>query len=132
MNGGVSTLPAGRPKVLIVDDQPLNLHLLYNILQPHYEVFAATSGAQAVALAASAAPAAVLMDVLMPGMDGLAACAAIKGSARCAAIPVLLVSSQHGNAELRAGRAAGAAGFIAKPIEPADVLARLRRHLSAP
>jgi CheY-like chemotaxis protein len=119
-----------RKTVLVVDDAPENIRVLTTILSDRYKVKAATSGEKALQIcAADPLPAAVLLDVLMPGMDGWAVCRALKGQARTAGMPVLFVSGLTDDAERARAQAEGAADFITKPLDPADVLARVAAQL---
>ena len=95
-----------------------------------FEVVEATTGAEAVALATYYCPAAVIMDLAMPVMDGLEATRCLKRDPRTAAVPVLMVTA-HTSAEHRhAAQLAGCAAFLPKPAEPHELLSELRRVLA--
>jgi diguanylate cyclase (GGDEF)-like protein len=104
----------GRPQLLIVDDQPINIRLLNQIFEADHEVFVATSGEDALAFCRTHLPDLILLDVLMPGLNGYEVCRRLKLDQRTCEIPVIFVTSQSDSAEEEDGLAAGAADFIAK------------------
>jgi len=120
----------GKPKVLVVDDQPLPMELLVQTLCDDYQLYMATSGEQALALCRSDPPDLVLLDVLMPGMDGFSVCKALKANPATAAIPVIFVTARADPGQETHGLSLGAVDFIAKPINPAVVRARVHTHLT--
>ena len=93
------------PRLLIVDDEPVNIHSLYPLFADDYEVFMATSGQEALAMCHQNQPDLVLLDVLMPDMDGLEVCRQLKAESDTAAIPVIFVTfaAQSGGRVGRAG-----------------------------
>ena len=119
-------------KILVVDDDPTILRIasLSLVKKGGHEVLTAAGGAEALALAAQAAPDLLLLDMNMPGLDGYETCRAFKADPRLAAIPVIFLSAETGPAEAARRGSAGALGFIAKPFNPAtlndQVLAMLR------
>jgi putative two-component system response regulator len=116
--------------LLIVDDTPENLFLLGELLQPHYRVRAANSGRRALEVARSTpAPDLVLLDVMMPEMDGYTVLARLKADPATATIPVIFVTALDGGADEERGLAAGAVDYISKPIKPAVLMARVKAHL---
>lgn len=119
-----------RAKLLIVDDQPFNIQALHRVLGDEHQVFMATSGEQALAVAREQQPDLVLLDVVMPGMDGFETCQRMKADEALQDTPIVFVTA-HGDAvaETR-GLEAGAVDFIAKPINPNVVRARVRTHLT--
>ncbi|MCK2088877.1 response regulator [Thauera aromatica] len=120
-----------RPRLLIVDDQPINLQSLYQIFQANHEVFVATSGQQALDFCHSKPPPdLILLDVVMPGMDGLETCRQLKAEPAFADIPVIFVTAGTTPADEAAALEAGGVDFIAKPFNPAVVRARVRTHLT--
>jgi len=112
-------------RLLIVDDQPLNIRQLHQIFQADYQVFVATSGADALAFCQTQVPDLILLDVVMPGLDGYAVCRRLKLDPRTCEIPVVFVTSQSDSTEEEDGLAAGAADFIAKTASANVMRARI-------
>lgn len=123
-----SALPE-RPRVLVIDDSLTMRHMLGAILKPEYEVTLAASGAEGLALAASVVPALVLLDVVMPDLDGYEVLRRLKANARTAAIPVVFVTGLDGPSESATGGVADVVGYVAKPLKPESVRAEVARHL---
>ncbi len=120
-----------QPTLLIVDDQPENLAVLSALLQPHYLVRAARSGEQALRAANThPTPDLVLLDVMMPGMDGYSVLARLRDSPDTAGIPVMFITALAAEEDEQKGFEVGAVDYITKPIKPATVLARVRTHLA--
>jgi len=116
------------PKILIVDDTPTNIDLLSATLGDQAcELMAATSGARALELAARDAPDLVLLDVMMPGMDGFEVCRRLKGDPATADIPVIFVTAR--TEDVSTGFASGGSDYISKPINADEVRARVRYQL---
>ncbi|HEX5802268.1 MAG TPA: HD domain-containing phosphohydrolase [Azospira sp.] len=116
--------------VLIVDDSPENLAVLAELLQPEFRVRVATCGEDALALAHSEPrPELVLLDVMMPGMDGYEVFTRLRGAADTAAIPVIFVTAMGSVADELHGLDLGAVDYISKPVVPPIVLARVRTQL---
>ena len=118
-----------RPRVLIVDDQPANLQALYQVFAGDHQVFMATSGEQALKVCAEKLPDVILLDVVMPGIDGHEVCRRLKRDPSLREIPVIFVTAHDDEAAEEAGLDAGAVDFISKPIKPRIVAARVRTHL---
>ncbi|MBL8435889.1 MAG: response regulator, partial [Zoogloea sp.] len=124
-----SDAPA-RQTVLIVDDTPQNLTILGELLQPYYRVRAANSGERALRAAGlEPPPDLILLDVMMPGMDGYAVLEHLRAEPRTAHVPVIFVTAMNGVENEERGLELGAVDYITKPINPAVVLARVRTHL---
>jgi two-component system sensor histidine kinase/response regulator len=119
-----------RSCVLVVDDQPINIRMLYQALSDEHRVLQATSGERALNLCREESPDLVLLDVVMPGIDGLEVCRRLKADPQTRAIPVIFVTAHHDPADETRGLDAGAVDFIAKPISPAVVRSRVRTHLA--
>lgn len=119
-----------QPNILIVDDVPENLSVLGELLQPTYRVRAANSGARALQIAQSNPPPdLILLDVMMPGMDGYQVLAQLRERADTRDIPVIFVTAMDGTDDEEKGLDLGAVDYITKPIRPAIVLARVRAQL---
>jgi two-component system sensor histidine kinase/response regulator len=117
----------GRPLVLVVDDEPKNVQLLTDLLESrNYAVCPAADGEQALALARDRLPDVVLLDVMMPRLNGFEVCRRLKSEHKTAIIPVLLVTSLDARQDRLAGIDAGANDFITKPIDSADLILRVR------
>lgn len=119
----------GKPRLLVVDDQPINIQVMYQIFAADYQVFMATSGAQALAICKDKPPDLVLLDVVMPGMDGFEVCTQLKADEATRNIPVIFVTAHDDAAQETRGLEVGAVDFIAKPVNPAVVRARVKTHL---
>ena len=119
-----------RPRLLLVDDEPTNLQVLRQILQQDYRLLFATDGARALELARAQQPDLILLDVMMPGMDGLAVCQALKAEAASAAIPVIFVTALSDSLDEARGFDVGCVDYISKPVSAPVVRARVRTHLS--
>ncbi|ARJ65898.1 hypothetical protein WV31_09625 [Magnetospirillum sp. ME-1] len=115
--------------VLIVDDTPENLDLLKAILAPHYKVKAAINGEAALRLAAAAPPDIVLLDVMMPGLNGYEVCERMMADTALRHIPVVLVTALAESMDDGKGFAAGAVDYITKPVSAPVVLNRVKSHL---
>ncbi len=125
-------LTVGNTTILIVDDEPANLSLLSHLLRPQYQVRAANSGENALRAATSEPrPDLILLDVMMPGMDGEEVLARLRNNPATADIPVIFVTALADVGHEERGLELGAADYIAKPIKPAVVLARVRTQLEA-
>lgn len=118
-----------RQKLVIVDDTPENLQVLYRALRDEYEIFSATNGRKALQLAGSQRPDLILLDVMMPEMDGYQVCALLKDDPFTRDIPVIFITAKtDADSETRA-LSAGAVDFIHKPFSTGVVRARVRLHL---
>jgi DNA-binding NtrC family response regulator len=118
-------------RVLIVDDQAQNLDVLVNHLaESGLELAVTTSGEEALDLAARRPPELVLLDVMMPGLDGYALCRRLKAQAATREVPVILISALADTRSKVEGFAAGAIDFLTKPLQRDEVLARINAHLT--
>lgn len=119
-----------KPVVLIVDDAPDNLMLINMLLQAKCQVLQASSGVQALRLArAEPRPELILLDVLMPEMDGYQVCAELKQDPASADIPVIFLTSRNQADDQKQGFQVGAVDYITKPINPDVLQARVATHL---
>jgi DNA-binding NtrC family response regulator len=119
------------PQILLVDDNPTNLQVLYQTLGGHgYRLLAARSGKDAIAIAERALPDLILLDVMMPEMDGFDACARLKANPRTRDTAVIFLSALTEAHEKVRGLELGAVDFVNKPFQAEEVLARVRTHLT--
>jgi diguanylate cyclase (GGDEF)-like protein len=120
-----------RAQILLVDDQPINLEILKEILGNDYQLLEASSGGKALALCRQQRrPDLVLLDVLMPDMDGLEVCRQLKADPLTADIPIIFITAQTTADEESAALDCGGVDFISKPINPAVVRARVKTQIT--
>lgn len=119
-----------RPKILLVDDEPNNLQVMKLILQDLYLLVFAKSGKRALELAAEQKPDLILLDVMMPEMDGYEVCRQLKATPGLSHIPVIFVTAMTDIGDESRGFEVGAVDYIAKPVSATIVKARVKTHLS--
>jgi putative two-component system response regulator len=116
--------------ILIVDDTPENLAVLSGLLGRHYRIRAVSSGQRALRVADSEPrPDLILLDVMMPGLDGYQVIERLQANPRTADIPVIFITAREASDDEQRGLALGAVDYITKPIRPAIVSARVKTHL---
>jgi putative two-component system response regulator len=117
--------------ILVVDDSPDNLALISGLLQDDYRVKIAHSGAKALSISVSASPPdLILLDIMMPGMDGFEVCRQLKRNPRTMNIPVIFLTAKTQMEDEQKGLELGAVDYITKPVSPPIVLARVKNHLA--
>lgn len=119
-----------RKKILVVDDEPLNLQVLRQILQQDYQLIFARDGEKAIALAMSEAPHLLLLDIMMPGLTGLEVCKILKSNAKTKNIPIIFVTALADVNDESEGFQAGCVDYVTKPISAPIVQARVKAQLS--
>ncbi|MDR5836863.1 diguanylate cyclase domain-containing protein [Caballeronia sp. LZ034LL] len=119
-----------RPKLLIADDQPLNIRVLYELLHDVCDIFMATSGSQALQICQAEAPDLILLDVVMDDLDGHEVCRRLKADPLTRDVPVIFITSQDRADDEVKALELGAVDFISKPINPVVTKARVRTHLT--
>jgi len=118
-------------KILVVDDTPSNIQSLAATLKPAgYQVLVATNGQQALDVMAKVRPDLILMDIMMPVMDGFEACANIKANAEWRDIPIIFLTAKTETADLVKGFELGAVDYVNKPFNAHELLARVHTHLT--
>jgi PleD family two-component response regulator len=122
---------SSQARILIVDDTLVNLQLLANILsQANYEVHTASNGAGALVAAGLNRPDLILLDIMMPEMDGYEVCARLKADPQMQDIPVIFISALSEPLDKVKAFSVGGIDYITKPFQLAEVLARVRTHLA--
>jgi DNA-binding response OmpR family regulator len=122
--------PAKRPLILVVEDALWDRELLVTVLEREgYEVAQAAGGAQALDLAVRGKPDLILLDVLLPDLDGLAVCRELKADPATLAIPVIFLTGQSESGQILAGFEAGAVDYVTKPFRVLEMLARVHVHV---
>jgi diguanylate cyclase (GGDEF)-like protein len=119
-----------RPRLLVVDDQPINIQVMHQIFASQYQIFMATSGSQALEFCRKTPPDLILLDVVMPGMDGFEVCQSLKANPDTQDIPVIFVTAHTDAQQETRGLDVGAVDFISKPVNPAVVRARVKTQIT--
>jgi len=122
-------LGKARPSILIVDDEPINIDLLLDTFELEYEVLSATDGKTALETAMREMPDLILLDVLMPGLDGYEVCRRLKGNRQTQNIPVIFITALGGGSDELRGLELGARDYLTKPIDPTSVKARVNNQV---
>ena len=124
------TLPE-RPTILVVDDTPANLSLMTGLLKDEYKVKAATNGEKALKIAETQPqPDLILLDIMMPEMDGYEVCQRLQANPATRRIPIIFLTAKTAVEDEQHGLEVGAVDYITKPISPPIVLARVKTHLT--
>ncbi len=119
-----------KKSILVVDDTLLNIDILKTILSPFYTVKVAINGRIALKIVESQAPDLILLDIMMPDMDGHEVCKRLKSNKKTSTIPVIFVTAMADENDEQKGFDLGAVDYITKPIKPAIVLARVKSQLT--
>lgn len=125
--------PDGAPRatILVVDDEPTMLRLLIDALEPAgFNVLVAMQGEMALMLLEQVTPDAILLDALMPGLDGFETCRHLKRSANLALVPVIFMTGLTDSESVVQGLQAGGVDYVTKPVAPDELIARIRVHLA--
>ncbi len=119
-----------QPKILVIDDQLLNIRLLERkLVMDDMKVISATNGPDGIHMAKEIRPDVILLDIVMPGMDGIEVCRELKADPELKEIPVIFITARTGKEDKLQGFDVGAADFLVKPIELDEALARVRTQL---
>lgn len=122
-------MEAERHKILIIDDIPANIQIMHAVLRDDYTVFFATSGRDGIRMAQKELPDLILLDIMMPDMDGYEVCAKIKADPLTRQIPVIFITAMSNVEDEAKGLELGAIDYITKPFSPPIVNARVKNHL---
>lgn len=118
-------------RILIADDDPVILRLIQvNLELEGYEVITANNGEEAVAQAKAENPDLVILDIMMPRLDGYQACEQLKSSDDTKDIPVIFLSAKAQQGDIEKGRSFGVAAYLTKPFDPTELLEVVEQHLS--
>lgn len=120
---------AKKSSVLLIDDELVNIRILSGFLKDDYDVIFATGGEEGIFRAIESRPDIILLDVMMPGMDGYEVCAKLQDDVRTAGIPIIFVTALGSPAQEVKGLDSGAIDYVTKPINGDIVKARIRNHL---
>jgi len=118
------------PRLLVVDDEISNIILLSSILGKRYELRTANSGAAALDSVKEVRPDLILLDIIMPEMDGFEVCRRLKDNLRTENIPIIFISALEDEADVKEGLSLGAIDFVHKPFNPGILKIRLRNYLA--
>lgn len=118
-----------RPKIMVVDDTPTNIQVLAEILGQEYEIFFALNGPEGLAMAEAQQPDIILLDIMMPKMDGFEVCLKLKKNPLTKNIPVIFITALNMEEDEARGLELGAVDYITKPIRPSVVRARVKNHV---
>ncbi|KUE80761.1 two-component system response regulator [Aeromonas schubertii] len=121
--------PGMNETILVVDDNPENRAVLIGLLKPHYRILVAVNGAQALEICQRSQPELVLLDVMMPELDGYEVCRRLKEHPELAEIPVIFLTAKSQIEDEEMGFSVGAVDYIMKPISPPILLSRVRTHI---
>src|SRR5262245_46440470 len=118
------------PRILIVDDEPMNLDILQARLSFHgYEILTASNGEEALPVATAERPDLILLDIMMPKMDGIDVCRCLKANASLPFMPIILLTAKADSKDVVAGLEAGADEYLTKPVDAAALVARVKSML---
>ena len=121
-----------RKKILLVDDDKFNVITLAHYLKPEYEIIVALDGAAAIEMAKEQKPDLILLDIIMPEMNGFNVLAKLKKSKTTMDIPIIFITRLDTEQFMIKGLSLGAVGYISKPFDKSEVKAKIEEHLRKP
>ncbi len=116
-------------RILIADDEPSTVRMLGELLKNEYEIYVASDGLETIRLAEETLPDLILLDIMMPGLDGYGVCRELKGRKATEAIPVIFVTARKKADDIVRGFEVGGRDYIQKPFYPQELYARVRTHI---
>jgi len=119
-----------KPTILVVDDTPENIKVVVGILRNQYKVKAEIEGAAAIEIASNTPPDLILLDIMMPEMNGYEVCQQLKKSPKTQEIPIIFLTAKAETADIVKGFELGAVDYVTKPFNPTELLARVNTHLT--
>src|SRR4029450_9068607 len=118
-------------RILVIEDEPANIQTLSTLLKERgYQINIATNGRQALEVLQRIRPDLILLDIMMPEMDGFETCRRIKASTACGEIPIIFLTAKTDTADIVRGFELGAVDYVAKPFNTHELLARVNTHLT--
>jgi len=125
-----SVINTSQRKILLIDDSPNNIELLFDMLSDEYEIFFANDGNKGIALAINKQPDLVLLDIMMPVVDGFAVCQQLKANAHTAHIPIIFLTAETSVDTIIKGFEAGVVDYVTKPFNAAELTARVHTQIA--
>lgn len=125
------TAPAYKPRLLIIDDSATIRFALFALLNERFDVHVAMDGETGLEIAREIQPHIILLDVVMPGMDGFSVCQALREDANTVVTPVIMVTSQDEEWDVEAGFASGCTDYVRKPVDKTELLMKIDSWLFA-
>ncbi|MFH6601727.1 diguanylate cyclase domain-containing protein [Ectopseudomonas khazarica] len=119
-----------RPKILVVDDQPVNVMILHEMLRPYYDVYMATKGNEVTTVAIKTQPDLILLDIVLNDINGYEVCSRLKADKSTKDIPVIFISAKAEDEDEATGLKVGAVDYIRKPFNTAIALSRIETHIT--
>ena len=120
----------GRSKIVVIEDEPDIVEVMcYNLQREGYQVSSATRGDEGLELVRNQSPSLVILDLMLPGMDGLSVCQQIKSDPLTRSTPIIIVSAKGEESDVVIGLGLGADDYMAKPFSPREMLARVKAVL---
>ena len=120
---------SSKPKVLIVDDETINIQFIGNVLRDYADVIFATNGKDALMIAKANSPDIILLDIVMPDMDGYEVCKKLKEDSDTGHIPIIFVTAESSSEDEARGLSLGAIDFVTKPFNPDVLTAKVKNNL---
>lgn len=117
------------PRILVVDDEPLIIRMLHEVLKPRYELQMASSGEEALVLASSDSPELILLDIGLPDLDGYEVCRRLRANESTRDVPVIFLTNHDTRKEVVRGFEAGGTDYVLKPFGVIELMARIDTHL---
>lgn len=118
-----------KPKILAVDDNPTNIKLLESILSNDYEVLTASNGFEALEICANESIDLLLLDIMMPEIDGYEVCIKLKEGSNTQHIPVIFLTAKTKSSDIIKGFEVGGVDYVVKPFNRVELLARIKIHI---
>lgn len=116
-------------KILVVDDHPGNIRIIAAMLQTEYKVLAANNGERAIKIAEESEPDLILLDVMMPDLDGFSVCEILKNNPKTEDIPIIFITAKTEIDDVVKGFSIGGCDYISKPFNPEELFARVNTHI---